>query len=133
MENHTINGESGTPGSLGQFLVGFAMTCIGGFLITNQVAVVGSYWAFWGGSTFGITLLPVLFGVGMLFWNGKSVLGWLLTTAGSLFIFAGILANMHIFYRATTLFNTMIMLVLLVGGLVLVARSLRHHPVKQSA
>ena len=70
----------------------------------------------------------MLFGVGLLFWNGRSTAGWVLTLLGSLFIFAGVLANMHIYFRPTSLFNTLIMLVLLVGGLGLIARSLRAHP-----
>jgi hypothetical protein len=132
MDNRSINDVGGTSGGLGIFLLGFAMACIGGFLITDKVTVVGSYWSFWGGSSFGITLLPMLFGVGILFWNGKSVIGWLLTVAGALFIFAGIIANMHIYFQQTSLFNTVVMLILLVGGLVLVARSLRPHSAKAS-
>jgi hypothetical protein len=105
--------------------MGFAMTCIGGYLLSNQVSVVGSYWSFWGANTFGITLLPMLFGIGLLFWNGRNPIGWLLIIAGALFIFAGVLANMHIYFQPTSLFNTIVMLVLLVGGLGLIARSLR--------
>jgi hypothetical protein len=127
MDNRSINDAGGSPGGLGLFLLGFAMACIGGFLITHKVTVMGSYWSFWGGSSFGITLLPMLFGVGILFWNGKSVIGWLLTVAGALFIFAGIIANMHIYFQPTSLFETMVMLILLVGGLVLIARSLKPH------
>jgi hypothetical protein len=129
-DNRTIRDVGGTSGGLGMFLLGLAMTCIGGFLITDKVTIVGSYWSFWGGSSFGITLLPMLFGVAILFWNGKSVIGWLLTIAGALFIFAGIIANMHIYFQATSLFNTMVMLILLVGGLSLIARSLRPHGAK---
>jgi hypothetical protein len=132
MENRTINDVGGTPGGLGHFLLGFAMACVGGFLIAHQVSVVGSYWSFWGGSTFGITLLPMLFGVAILFWNGKSVIGWLLTAAGALFILAGVIANMHIYFQPTSLFNTMVMLILLVGGLGLIARSIQPHPRKES-
>jgi hypothetical protein len=129
MDNRSISDVGGTSGGLGQFLLGFAMACIGGFLITNQVTVVSSYWNFWGGNSFGVTLLPMLFGVAILFWSGKSTIGWILTIAGALFIFAGIIANMHIYFRGASLFNTMVMLILLVGGLALVARSLRpHHP-----
>ena len=129
MDNRSISDVGGTSGGLGQFLLGFAMACIGGFLITNQVTVVSFYWNFWGGNSFGVTLLPMLFGVAILFWNGKSTIGWILTVAGALFIFAGIIANMHIYFRGASLFNTMVMLILLVGGLALVARSLRpHHP-----
>jgi hypothetical protein len=90
MENRLISDAGRTCGGFGMFLLGFAMARIGGLLITHQVSLVGSYWSFWGGSSFGITLLPMLFGVGILFWNGKSVIGWLLTVAGALFILAGI-------------------------------------------
>jgi hypothetical protein len=127
MENRSLKDVGGTPGGIGEFVMGFIMTCIGGYLISNQVNVVGSYWSFYGANTFGITLLPMLFGVGILFWNGKSVIGWLLTAGGALFILAGVIANMHIYFRAATLFETIVMLVLLVGGLGLIARSLATH------
>jgi hypothetical protein len=101
------------------------MICIGGYLLTNQVIIAGSYWNFRGVNSFGITLIPILFGIGLLFRNGRSVIGWLLTIAGALFILAGVLANMHLYFQPTTLFHTMIMLILLVGGLGLVARAIR--------
>lgn len=132
MENRSLSDVGGTSGGLGMFLLGFAMACVGGFLITHRVAIIGSYWSFWGGSTFGVTLVPMLFGIGILFWNGKSVFGWLLTVAGALFILAGIIANMHIYFQPTSLFETMVMLILLVGGLVLIARSLRPSSSKSS-
>lgn len=119
----------GTSGGFGEFFMGFIMFCVGGYLLTNQVSVVGSYWgwSFYGANSFGITLIPMLFGVGLLFWNGRSKFGWLLMIGGALFILAGVIANMHIFFRQTSLFNTMLMLILLVGGLGLIARSLRTH------
>jgi len=104
--------------------MGLAMICIGGYLLTNQVTVAGSYWNFYGGSTFGITLLPLLFGIAVLFWNGRSVIGWLLTGVGALFILAGVIANLHIYFQPATLFNTIVMLILVVGGLGLIARSM---------
>ena len=127
MANRSLTDIGGTPGGLGEFLLGYVMTCVGGYLLSNQVSVVGSYWSFWGTNTFGITLLPLLFGVGILFWNGRSVIGWLLTAAGALFILAGVIANMHIYFQPTSLFNTLVMLVLLVGGIGLIARSVQPH------
>jgi hypothetical protein len=41
------------------------------------------------------------------------------------FILAGVIANMHIYFRPTSLFNTLVMLILFVGGLGLMARALR--------
>jgi hypothetical protein len=39
MDNRSISDVGGTSGGLGQFLLGFAMACVGGFLITNQLAL----------------------------------------------------------------------------------------------
>jgi hypothetical protein len=39
----------------------------------------------------------------------------------------GIIANLHIYFRPTSLFDTLLILILLAGGLGLVARSLRAH------
>jgi len=127
MENRSMSDVGGTPGGLGEFIVGLVMACLGGYLLSNQVKVVGSYWDLWGTNSFGVTLLPLLFGVGILFWKGRSTIGWLLTIAGALFILGGVIANLHIYFQPTSLFNTLIMLILLVGGVVLVARSTRSH------
>jgi hypothetical protein len=127
MADRRFSDVGGTAGGLGDFLLGFAMACVGGYLLCNQVTVASSYWSFYGASTFGITLLPMMIGVGLLFWKGRSVVGWLLTLAGALFIFAGVIANLHIYFRPTSLFNTLFMLVLLAGGLGLIARAMRPH------
>lgn len=124
MEDRRFTDVGGTPGGLGHFLMGLAMTCVGGYLLLNQVVVASAYWNFYGPSTFGITLIPLIIGIGLLFWNGRSIAGWLLTGAGTLFIFGGILANLHIYFQPATLFHTIIMLTLLAGGLGMIARAL---------
>ena len=117
----------GTPGGMKTFILGIIMVCVGGYLLMNQVSVHGGYWRFdFGGGygrTFGITLLPLLFGIGILFFDGKSFAGRFLTGIGALFIIAGIIVNMDINFRQTSLFNTLVMLILLVGGIGLVVRS----------
>ncbi len=127
MAERGLNDVGGTPGGLGEFLIGFVMTCVGGYLLTNQVIVAGSYWNFGGANTFGITLIPMLIGIALLFWNSRSIGGWILTAAGALFIFAGVIANLHIYFQPTSLFHTVIMLILVVGGLALIARSMLPH------
>jgi hypothetical protein len=101
------------------------MAIAGAYLLTDQVMVTSCYWRFGGYNAFGLSLLPLLLGLGMLFFNGRSVPGWFLTGAGAVIIFVGILTHLEIYFRPTSLFNTILMLVLLVGGLGLVARSLR--------
>lgn len=127
MNDRSFRDVGGTPGGLGHFLIGLVMTCVGGYLLSNRVTVGSSYWTFHGANTFGITLVPMLLGIAMLFWNSRSVLGWFLTVAGALFILAGVIANLHIYFQPTSLFHTLIMLILLVGGLALIARAMASH------
>ena len=117
----------GTRGGLGEFLIGLGMAIAGAYLLTQQVQVTSGGWHLWGYNAFGLSLIPLLFGIALLFFNGKSIFGWLLTFAGAIIIFAGILMNLDIYFRSTSLFNTIIMLVLLAGGIGLVAKSLRAH------
>jgi len=101
------------------------MAAAGGYLTLNQVQVTTSFWRFGQYGGFGLTLLPLLIGIAFLFYNGRSVAGWLLTSVGAAIILAGVLMNMDIYFRQTSLFNMIVMLGLLFGGLGLVARSLR--------
>ena len=121
-------GAGGTPGGVGTFFVGVLMAAAGGYLLLQQVQVTTSFWRFGAYGGFGLTLVPLLVGVAFLFYNGRSIVGWLLTAVGATIILAGILMNMDIYFRQTSLFNTLMMLGLLFGGLGLIARSLRSHP-----
>ena len=118
-------GAGGTPGGVGSFFVGRADG--GGRRLS--AAATGA------GDDFVLALrrlrrvrpdaLPLLVGVAFLFYNGRSIVGWLLTAVGATIILAGVLMNMDVYFRQTSLFNTLMMLGLLFGGLGLVARSLR--------
>ena len=118
-------GAGGTTGGVGEFLLGLGMSVAGAYLLTQRVTVTSGYWTLWGYNAFGLSLLPLLFGIGLLFFNGRSIAGWLLTFAGVVIILVGIIANLGIYFQPTSLFNTLVMLVLLAGGIGLVARSLR--------
>ena len=120
-----IRGAGGTPGGLGAFVLGAAMVVAGGYLLLTRVTVASGGWTLWGYNAFGLSLLPLLVGIGVLFFNGRSLLGWGLTGAGALIIVAGILANLHIYFQATSLFDTLVILGLFAAGIGLAARSLR--------
>ena len=128
MEPGRIRGAGGTPGGIGQFVMGLLMTGVGAYLILNQVQVTTSWGHFWGFNSFGLSMVPLLVGIGYLFYNGKSVIGWILTLLGFGIILAGILMNMDIYFRTTSLYNTLLILALLAGGLGLIAKSLRPRP-----
>jgi len=125
---HDLRDVGGTSGGLSWFLGGLAMLAVGIYLLFQQVDVHGGYWRMsgWGGGgSFGLTLLPLLVGVGILFYDSASKAGWVIATLGVLIIIAGIVANLEIHFRRTTLFNTIVILVLIAGGIGAIVRSLR--------
>ncbi|MSR02516.1 MAG: hypothetical protein EXR94_07225 [Gemmatimonadetes bacterium] len=112
------NGASGTLG-------GLALVVGGGYLVLSQVTVTTNYWSVYGYNAFGLSLIPLLIGIGILFFSGKSAAGWFLALGGMLIILVGVIANLRLFFQPTSLLNTLMMLGALAAGLGLVARSLR--------
>ena len=129
-----FEGAGGSPGGVGEFFIGLLVAAVGFYLLFSHVQVHSSYWSFMGfggaGRSFGISLIPLLFGIGTLFVNGKSVIGWLLSVGGLLFILAGILMNLDIYFQQTTLMNTLIMLFMIAAGFGLIVKGLRPHRTK---
>jgi len=126
-DEYKFNGAGGTPGGVIEFFVGLGMSIAGAYLLTNQITVHSGFWTLWGYNTFGLSLIPLIFGIGILFFNGKSIIGWLLLMAGVIFIGAGVLMNLQIYFQPTSLFNTIIMIILLAGGIGLVAKAIAAH------
>lgn len=122
-----IRGAGGTPGGIGEFFLGLAMVIAGAYMITNRIVVVSGYWSFGGYSVFGLSLIPLIIGIGILFFNGRSIAGWLLLFIGIVIIVTGVLMNLHIYFQATSLFGTIVMIVLLAGGIGLILRALAPH------
>jgi hypothetical protein len=121
-------GAGGTAGGLGEFFAGLALVASGAYLLLGRVTVHTSFWRMaGGGSAFGVTLLPLLIGIVMLFVNGKSILGWVLAIAGFGAIIVGVIANMDIYFQPTSLTITLLMLAMIAAGLGLIVRSLRPH------
>ena len=123
----STRGAGGTPGGIAEFFLGLVMVVAGAYLITNRIVVVSGYWSLWGYSAFGFSLIPLIFGIGILFFNGKSIAGWLLSFVGVVIIFTGVLINLQIYFQATSLFGTIVMIVLLAGGIGLIVRAIAPH------
>lgn len=122
-----LRSPGGTSGGLVEFLGGVAMVVAGGYLLTTRVTVSSGYWTLWGYDAFGLSMLPLLVGIGVLFFNARSVLGWFLLLAGAVIIVTGIVANLRIYFQPTSLFNTLMILGLMAGGIGLIVRGLRPH------
>lgn len=122
-----LRSPGGTSGGLLEFLGGVAMVVAGGYLLTSRVTVTSGFWTLWGYDAFGLSMVPLLVGIGVLFFNGRSLPGWLLLMAGAVIVVAGIVANLRIYFQPTSLFATIMILGLMAGGIGLIARALRPH------
>ncbi len=122
-EHH--RGAGGTEGGVPMFIFGVGLAVAGSYLLMQRVMVQSGGWRLWGYNAFGLSLIPFLLGVGLLFFNGRSIAGKLLTFSGLVIIFAGIISNLDIYFRQTSLFETLLMLGMVAAGVGLVARSLR--------
>lgn len=136
-----FEGAGGSPGGLGEFFIGIGLAALGFYLLFSHVYVQTAGFGIFGmgggfgmglsfGQSFGLTLLPLLIGIGVLFVNGKSVVGWVLAAGGLLMIAIGILMSLHIYFRPTSLFEVIAMFGLIAAGLGLVVKSLRPHGAK---
>ena len=118
------SGDSGPGG-----IVGLLMLAGGGYLLMQNI-VVGSFGLFgyplynaWGMQlTSGYALIPLIFGIGMIFY-GWRMPGWMLTLLSAAAIFFGVLAEMRITFRTMSLFELMVILTLVAGGAGLLLRA----------
>jgi hypothetical protein len=92
----------------------------------ERVTVYGGFWSFSGSSqsSFGVLLIPLMIGVAMLFFNGRSMFGWILFGATLLAIITGVIVNLQIHFQSTSLLATLVILGLVSAGIGLIVRSL---------
>ncbi|ABC29379.1 conserved hypothetical protein [Hahella chejuensis KCTC 2396] len=132
-----MKGAGGTSGGVGQFFIGLIMLCGGLYMLFNSIVVSSSFGmgmrlygfnAFGGhwGITSGIVMIPFMFGVGLIFFSAKNILGWILTIGSLTALVFGVISSIHFSMRSMTAFELIVILVLAVGGLGLFLRSLRN-------
>lgn len=127
MEFDDLKRPGGTSGGLIEFVIGLAMSIAGAYMLISRVVVTSGFWNWNGYNTFGLSLVPLIFGIAFVFFNGKSIIGWILIFVSAVIIGSGILMNLQIYFQPTSLFNTIVMLVLFAGGLGLIARAVMAH------
>jgi hypothetical protein len=127
-------GAGGTEGGIGRFIIGFIMMVVGGYLFLNNIHVGNSFHFGFGYGLFsvygisitsGYVLVPFIFGIGMVFYNSKNIVGWLLAIASIAMLSFGVITSIQFRMRHMTAFELITILVLLVGGTGLFLSSLR--------
>jgi hypothetical protein len=117
-------GAGGTPGGVGEFVVGLALMGAGAYLFMDRVNVMSNLGSLFGGHA-GLLLIPLGLGLGLLFFSARSIVGWLLLGGTLGTIFVCVLMNLTFFFMPTNFVRTAGMFGLMGIGFVMMVRSFR--------
>jgi len=127
-----MRGAGGTEGGSGTFFLGLVMMCGGFYLLFNSIVVSSHFgagmrlYSLGGfGVTSGMILIPLIFGVGFIFYNSSNYLGWILFIGSLIALVFGVLASVNFSFRTMSAFDVIVILVLTFGGVGLFLRSLK--------
>ena len=125
-------GAGGTRGGEGNFSIGIVMMIAVGYLLLRGIMVrpqfgVGNamYSIVGFPVTTGLVLVPFAFGVGMIFYNSRNWIGWLLAGGSVVALVVGVIASINFTLVRMSAFDLLVIIILLVGGIGLFLRSLR--------
>lgn len=128
-----MRGAGGSEGGVGQFFIGLIMMVAGGYLLLNAIMVTNhfsmgySLYRVGGFSlTSGMVMVPFIFGVGLVFYNSRNILGWILAIGALVMLVFGVITSINFQLRHMSAFDLIVILVLLVGGIGLFLRSLKN-------
>lgn len=127
-----LKGAGGTEGGIGTFFIGLAMMIGGGYLLLSAIQVSNHFSLGYGlyslggfRLTSGMVMIPFIFGVGIIFYNSKNFLGWILAIGSLIMLIFGVITSINFRMRSMSAFDLIVILVLLVGGIGLFLSSLR--------
>lgn len=119
--------KSKTDHVLLHFFMGLILLAAGIFMIMKNT-YVGLNWYQWRVGGFGIPtgaiLLPLFVGIGLLFFNSKSVIGWIVTVIGLVIIVLSIIMSVQIRFATTSMYMFVLMFGCTFAGAGLLLRSL---------
>lgn len=112
------------------FFVGLVMAVVGGYLFMQNVEVyTASIFSFsmFGRRMDGLIFVPLIASIIFLFYRYNTV-SKICCGLSIVIIIANVLMNLHLYWKATSLFATIIIFVLLFGGVALLAKVLFANP-----
>ncbi len=117
----------GTSGGLGEFVAGVLMTAAGFYVLTDRITVHSGWGRFWQGGHGGLTLIGVLIGFILVFFNGKNPLGWVFVLGGIGFSIFEVLSSLSLSMRPMPLWEMLLIFLMFGGGIGLTLKAIRPH------
>lgn len=125
------HGAGGTDGGEFHFVMGLLMMIGGGYLLLQSIIVrpmigIGMTAFHMGGVpvTTGMVLIVFMLGVAVIFYKGRSYLGWALAAGAIIALVFGVIASTTLQFARLSAFDLLVILVLFFGGAGLFLRSL---------
>jgi len=130
-------GAGGTSGGIGRFFIGLIMMCGGFYMLLQSINVSVHFgmgtrllgFSMFGqrfGITSGMVMIPFIFGIGIIFYNSRNIIGWILSIGSLSAMVFGVISTTHFSLRRMTAFELITILVLSAGGIGLFLSSLRN-------
>lgn len=114
------------PSDYIEFYIGILLIISGLFFLLSKTVVHSGFYGFTVGGlnlSTGLVVIPLMFGIIWLVNNPKSFWARLITIAGSIFIVGSIIMNIRISFITSSLFDYLIMMLLIAGGIGLLIKA----------
>ncbi len=113
------------------FFIG--ILCFGaGVFLVFQATDVRFIWYSWRFGSMniptGFVVIPLLIGIGLLFYNSKMIISWIVTVLGLIIVLLTIIMSVTIVFRTTSLFMFVLMFGFILAGAGLLLRALFSKP-----
>lgn len=111
-----------------QFVAGIVMLAVGLYILSQKVVVFSGFGGFFrlGGGRFssGLIIVPLIIGIIWMFITGANFASKVFTAFATLLIIVSIIMSTHLYLSAMSLYEWILILVLIFGGAGLVAKVL---------
>ena len=102
-----------------EFYIGIVLIFAGIFFLLSKAVVRSSWLTFTVGGvnvSTGLIVIPLMFGVAWLFYNPKSFVAKMITVFGAIAIIGAIILSLRITFTTTSLFDYLIMILVIASG-----------------
>lgn len=121
----SVNPEAPTKDDF-KYFGGMALVMLGLFLLFQHVKLTTGYW-FWGMSAthgIGLMLIPLIFGIGWIFYNAKSIWGWIITSVSIVTMVFTVLATLRLQFDQMSMLGVIMMLLPFAFGFALILQGI---------
>lgn len=111
--------------------MGSCLLLLGVLLFFNHVRLGTSFFTNlfgMGQAGFGLILIPLMIGAGILLYDYKKRIGWIITAASCALIFFSVLSRLVMTFPSMSLLGMIMMLLPLAGGAALLVKGIKQRP-----